>query len=128
MAKRIKPSDLGQAIEKELTIYHESVTERINGITKAAAEKLVQLTKSSAPKMTGAFRRRIAAKMTEKKRLGSETWTWYVKAPDHRLTHLLVHGHDNANGGRTPGDPFLQNALDTVLPEYERDVEEAVKK
>lgn len=127
MAKGIKPQDLGKAIERELTLYHESVTERVNSITKAAAQKLVELTKSSAPKQTGSFRRHIAAKMSDKKRLGSETWTWYVKAPDHRLTHLLVNGHDNVDGGRTPGDPFLANALDTVLPEYEREVEEAVK-
>ena len=53
---------------------------------------------------------------------------WYVKAPDHRLTHLLVHGHATRNGGRTKPDPFLHNALADVLPEYEKAVEEAVKK
>jgi hypothetical protein len=31
------------------------------------------------------------------------------------------------NGGRVPGDPFLKNALDEVLPDYEKDVEEALK-
>ena len=45
----------------------------------------------------------------------------------HRLTHLLVHGHATRNGGRTKANPFLKNALDAVLPEYERAVEEAVK-
>ena len=54
-------------------------------------------------------------------------YIWYVKAPDHRLTHLLVHGHATRNGGRTKANPFLKNALDDVLPEYERAVEEAVK-
>ena len=50
-----------------------------------------------------------------------------MKAPCHRLTHLLVHGHETRDGGRTRPDPFLKNALDRVLPEYERDVEEAIK-
>ena len=53
--------------------------------------------------------------------------TWYVKAPHYRLTHLLVHGHAKKDGGRVQGDPFLQNALDEVLPEYERAVEEGLK-
>ena len=52
---------------------------------------------------------------------------WYVKAPDHRLTHLLVRGHATKDGGRTKADPFLENALDVVLPEYEQNAREAVK-
>ena len=58
---------------------------------------------------------------------GTKKYIWHVKAPDHRLTHLLVHGHATRNGGRTKADPFLQNALDTVLPEYETAVKEAVQ-
>ena len=52
---------------------------------------------------------------------------WYVRPPDHRVTHLLVKGHATRNGGRTKADPFLRNALDQVLPEYEKAVEESLK-
>lgn len=127
MAKTIKPEDLGKAISQELTVYHAGIVEMLDAAGAAAVKKLVKLTRSTAPE--GArkqFRRNIASKVLKKGKNGS-TYVWYVKPPDHRLTHLLVHGHATRNGGRTKGSPFLQNALDTVLPEYEKAVKEAVK-
>lgn len=128
MAKTIKPEDLGEAIAQELTIYHAGIVEMIDTAGAEAVKKLVKLTRSTAPE--GArkqFRRSIASKVLEKGKNGS-TYVWYVKPPDHRLTHLLVHGHATRNGGRTKASPFLRNALDIVLPEYENAVKEAVKK
>lgn len=126
MAKTIKPADLGKVIEEELSVYHEDVTRRINDLSAEAVKSLVQKTKATAPKRTGSFRKNISSKVLEKSPRGDK-YVWYVKAPDHRLTHLLVHGHAKKNGGRVKGDPFLQNALDDVLPAYEEAVEEAVK-
>jgi hypothetical protein len=54
-------------------------------------------------------------------------FTWGAKAPSHRVIHLIVHGHATKGGGRTKGDPFLQNAMDVVLPEYEEAVKEALE-
>lgn len=127
MAKSIKPEDLGAAIQQELTIYHQDVTERVNDLTKNAAEEIVKITKVTAPKgARGSFRKNITSRRSKKGRNG-DTYEWGVQAPDYRLTHLLVNGHAKKNGGRVPGDPFLQNALDKVLPEYEKNVEEACK-
>lgn len=128
MAKSIKPGDLGAAISQELTIYHAEVVEKLDAAGDAAVKKLVKMTKSTAPKgERGSFRRSIASKRLKADKRGS-THVWYVKPPDHRLTHLLVHGHATKDGGRTKADPFLKNALDVVLPEYEEAVEEAIKK
>lgn len=128
VSKNIEPGDLGKAIEQELTVYHASVLERVNEAGKAAIKALAQRTKATAPKQTGSYRRNIASKMLRKSRTGDETYVWYVKAPDYRLTHLLVHGHARAGGGPpVPGDPFLHNAVEAVLSEYEQTVEEAVK-
>ena len=126
MAKTIKPDDLGQAIEQELTVYHKNVLARINELSAEAVKTLVTKTKATAPKRTGSFRKNIASKVLQKGPRGDK-YVWYVKAPDHRLTHLLVHGHAKRNGGRVKGDPFLENALNEVLPAYENAVEEAVK-
>jgi len=126
MAKTIKPADLGAAIQKELTTYTEGVAERVNAVGKSAAEKLKKLTKASAPVASGSFRKNIAVKEVDSGH-GTKKYIWHVKAPDHRLTHLLVHGHATKNGGRTKSDPFLKNALETVLPEYEQAVKEAVQ-
>lgn len=125
MSKSIKPEDLGAAIANELTVYHKNVIERVNESGRAAIKKLVKLTKAEAPKgERGSFKKNISSRETDAGN-GMKTFTWYVKAPDHRLTHLLVHGHATKNGGRTNGDPFLTNALNEVLPEFEKDIEEA---
>ena len=127
MAKTIKPTDLGDAIQRELTIYHKDVVERINAAGAESIAKLKKLTKASAPKASGSFRKNIATKEETNPTTGMKSFIWYVKPPDHRITHLLVHGHATRTGGRTRANPFLKNALETVLPEYEENVKEATK-
>lgn len=126
MAKTIKPADLGAAIAQELEIYHQDVIKRVNQCGDEAVKALVKKTKATAPKKSGAFRRSIAGKVLAKGNRG-DRYVWYVKAPHYRLTHLLVHGHAKATGGRVAGDPFLEDALSEVLPNYENAVMEAVK-
>lgn len=126
--RSVKLTELSAAIEQELTIYSKEVEESVEAAAEAAAKKLVKLTKATAPVgHRGSFKRHIAR---TKKKPGPRQveQIWHVKAPDHRLTHLLVHGHATKDGGRTKGDPFLKNALDQVLPEYEREIKEAIEK
>lgn len=124
----VKPGDLGAAIEQQLNIYHTNIIEKIDEASNAAVKKLVKLTKASAPVgERGSYKRNIAGKLLKRDKNGS-TYVWYVKPPDHRLTHLLVRSHATKDGGRTKANPFLKDAVDTVLPEYEKAVEEATKK
>lgn len=127
MGKSIKPEDLGAAIEQELTMYHSSVVDAIDRLSKEAASELVEKTKATAPVgARGNFRRNISSKVLCKTSTGS-THVWYVKSPDYRLTHLLVHGHATKDGGRTKPNLFLENAVADVLPKYKEKVEEAIK-
>ena len=129
MAKTtIAASDLGEAIAEQLTLYREEKIEEVNAAGEKAIKKLVKLTKATAPTRTGAYKKSITYTEKENATTGDKEFTWGAKAPHHRLTHLLVKGHPTVNGDRVAGDPFLENALDTVLPEYEREVEEALKK
>lgn len=125
-SKTVKPTELGAAIQQELELYREGVADRVNAAGKTAIEKLKKLTKATAPVASGSFRKNIAVKEVDSGH-STKKYIWHVKAPDHRLTHLLVHGHATKNGGRTKSDPFLKNALETVLPEYEQAVKEAVQ-
>lgn len=123
-----RPEDLADALGEVLGLYHEDVTEAINHLSEEATKQLVKRTRATAPKgARGSFKKNIASRKLATSPNG-DTFVWYVKPPDHRLTHLLVKGHATRDGGRTRKDPFLQNALDEVVPEYTRQVEEALKK
>ena len=127
---RVTIEDLGDAIARELTTYANNVQEKVNKAGRKAIKEVERKTKDTAPFNARAYHEHYAdmiATKTEKERTGDETHTWYVKPPGHRLTHLLVHGHETRDGGRTAPSKFLQNALDDVLPDYEKEVEEAVK-
>lgn len=128
MSKAVKPENLGDAISQQLTIYADHVEQAVQEAAAESMDKLVKLTKATAPvgKRKGTFRRKITSSK-ERGMRGVFSYVWHVKAPDYRLTHLLVHGHATKDGGRTKGNPFLANALAQVLPEYERKVEEVLR-
>lgn len=130
--KRIlQPDDLSGAISDALELYSEDVLKLVDKAGKNAVDELVRITKDTAPydaKHHGRHYVSCIAADTQKRKTGN-VYTWYVKAPCCRLTHLLVHGHATRNGTRrVPGDPFLHNAWDRVRPDYERAVEEAIQK
>lgn len=123
----VKVSELGEAISTELTMYSEDVVRKVNEASKKAVQALRDETRKTAPADTRWFRSAITCGVRERNRLGNEKYIWYVNRPRHRLTHLLVHGHMNVDGSRTPGDPFLHNAWESVRKKYEQDIEEALK-
>lgn len=123
MGKTIKPEMLGKAIAKELELYHEGVIERVNAAGERAIKKLLKLAKSNAPVDSGGLKKSLTT--TEDTKVGGDKeFTFGAKAPKYRILHLAAHGHAG-NGHK--GDPFLENALEAVLPEYEKEVEEAIK-
>jgi hypothetical protein len=127
---RVEVTGLTEALQTTLDDYSAKVLEGVDGASYRAADKLLKLTKATAPVgFRKKFRRSIAVKEIYKDRgkYRGRTYVWHVKPPDHRLTHLLVHGHATKDGGRTKADPFLQNALDKVVPEYLEEVEDALK-
>lgn len=127
MANAINPAALPDALRQELEQYHLRVVDQVNAAGEAAAKSLVKKTKATAPKRSGDFRKSLTYKAEPSGVYGAKQYTWGARAPHYRLTHLLVHGHATVDGGRVPGSPFLQNALDSVLPEYIRAVEEAIQ-
>ncbi len=129
-SNRVTLVELGDAIAQELTAYAQGVQDNVNKAGRKAVKELVRKTRDTAPFNARAYHQHYADQITSKtvkSRTGDEVHIWYAKGAAGRLTHLLARGHETRDGGRTQPDPFLQNALDAVLPDYEKEVEEAVK-
>lgn len=130
MAKTVPIDKLGEVVGEELRLYTSEVNDKIYKAGQKAVKELERKTKDTAPFNARAYHAHFAdsiATKSERERTGVTKHIWYVKAPHYRLTHLLVHGHETRDGGRTRADPFLANALAAVLPDYEKEVEEALK-
>lgn len=123
----VMPSGLGEAVTQSLTLYHEDVNAAIDQAAKDAAKSLVKKTRATAPTgARGSFRKNIASKRVQYSTY-HRAYVWHVKAPDYRLTHLLVKGHATRDGWRTQADPFLANAWGEVQPEYLDAIKEALQ-
>ncbi len=129
MAKILLESEkLTDEIFKMLKNYHKDVSDGVFKVGKRAIRELERKTIDKAPiGKRGEFRPHIASK-SEQSRLGETKHTWYVKAPEYRLTHLLVKGHKLWYGGSTRPDPFLKDALEDVLDDYIKDIEKVIKR
>lgn len=135
---RVEASEVSAILEAQLSRYNEDLNNSLTAVVEESINDLVKRTKATAPRgrRKGQYRKNIAADKRDLKKAkrGAHggfqgrvtTATWYVKAPDYRLTHLLVYGHATKNGGRTNPNHFLQNAIDQVTPEYERKVKEII--
>lgn len=130
IGSRVSITGLDEALSQTLNRYSADVLEGLDAASARAADRLRDITRKTAPVgHRKKFRRSIAVQEIYKSRgkFAGRTYVWYVKPPDHRLTHLLVHGHATRDGGRTKADPFLKNALDEVTPDYIAEVEDALK-
>ncbi len=128
MAKRyIGSEDLASAILDMLDEYHKDVADGVYRVGHKVIKEMERKTIDTAPiGKRGEFRPHIASK-SQRDRLDRMTHTWYVKAPEYRLTHLLVHGHKLPRGGKTNPNPFLENAYDVARDEYLDGVEKVIK-
>lgn len=122
---------LGKAISQQLELYGEAVNEGVNKAARKAVKKLVDETYRTAPiGNRGEFVTSIASRKVSDKN-GEHVYAWYVRDPNAGLTHLIVHGHatqkKHHGQDRTRGNSFLADALEPVLEQFERDVQEVIK-
>ena len=120
--------NLSEAINRELTLYSQSITKTIRDEAKSHMKELVKETKRTAPvgHREKHYRDNISSKRTGDDVHGA-SYTWYVKGPDYRLSHLLENGHALRNGGRVEGTHFIEKASEPILADFEKKVEEAIR-
>ena len=123
---KITIDDLADAINERMTVYQSDTARKVLKVTKNTMKRFVKITKQTAPRRTGKFAKAIRSTV-EDNGITSSKGVWYVGGKEYRLTHLLVNGHQLRQGGRTKGNPFLDNALEEIEKEYIKGIEEAVK-
>lgn len=130
-------NDLGPQLERVLTVYGEAINSKLRAITTETMKQLVKETKATAPRgrrtNKDSYRKHISGdyrgtRKTARGLRGQDIHAiWYVRAPEYRLTHLLVKGHATSKGTRTRSSPFLHNARERAVAEYEAKVQEALQ-
>lgn len=124
----IKIEELGYIIDETLNDYSLEVAEAVKRETENSMNKLVSLSKATAPTGRRAkhYKDQISS-LTVHETARQLVKVWYVKGTNYRLTHLLNNGHQLRDGGRYEGTQFLTKACDQVIPEYEQAIEEVIK-
>ena len=126
--KLINIDQLNEAIMDSLDEYNQEVVDGVKSVTKKAMNQLVKDSKATAPvgKRAKHYKDNITSKTLSETDFGLSK-LWYVKGSDYRLTHLLNNGHALRDGGRYPGTNFLGNAVDKIVPDYLKEIEEVLK-
>lgn len=124
MSKSIPPEQLGAAVQEELELYSASVREGVRAEAEKAIKKLVKATKAAAPVgHRGKFKKAITY-VDSTRHVKSPSFTWGARSPEHRLVHLLVHGHATRDGGRVNS----KLPLATLLEEAEKEFEDGLRR
>lgn len=126
--KLVNIDQLNEAIINSLEDYNREVVDGVKKVTKQAMNQLVKDSKATAPvgKRSKHYRDNITSKTLSESDFGLSK-LWYVKGSDYRLTHLLNNGHALRDGGRYPGTNFLGKAVDKVVPDFMKEIEEVLK-
>lgn len=126
--KLVNINQLNDAIINSLEDYNREVVDGVKKVTKQAMNQLVKDSKATAPvgKRSKHYRDNITSKTLSETDFGLSK-LWYVKGSDYRLTHLLNNGHALRDGGRYPGTNFLGKAVDKVVPDFMKELEEVLK-
>lgn len=89
--KKIKPEQLGEAINEILTEYADEVVENSKEAVEATAKMAVQVAQAYASRIgRGRYAKSIKSTKTETSVYGT---TVTIYSTQYRVAHLLEHGH-----------------------------------
>ncbi len=128
---------LSPKMQEILNGYASKVTDKVKVLAKETAADLTKNTKKDSPRKTGDYRRHITNKKTSESSTGA-IYTWYVKDPEYRLTHLIAKGHRLVVGGgkgnktplevgKTKGNNFLSKNVIEAETKFVKGVKEIIE-
>lgn len=114
------------AIREALETYESDILKIAKESAEEAGEAGVELLKKTSPRRVRSGK--YARSWETVKTLGPYGTTVTIRNKKHyRLTHLLEKGHQNRDGGRTPGIPHIAPAEEEVVQKFVEDVTEGIK-
>ncbi len=129
MAIKIDITQLESVVKDAFLVYSRNIQQGIRAETDKSMRALVEETKATAPvgRRHKHYRDSISSRVSID-RMGVYEKEWYVNGPDYRLSHLLNNGHQKRNGGWQPGTGFITKAHISVIADYEKAIEEVIKR
>ena len=122
--------DFARAIKEALEDYSEEVIEAtkqaVEQTAKEVNEEIKRRITFKRTNRTNEYVKSFRIKTTEETRF-NKSKVWFVANGQHRLTHLLEHGHATKNGGRAKAFPHIKYGEDLALKRLPELVEEGIK-
>lgn len=130
-SRKIKPEQLGEAINEILTEYAETVTENSKEAVEATAKMAVKVAQSYASGIgRGRYAKSITSTKTESSLYGT---TVTIHSKQYRIAHLLEHGHAKVTRsgkvlGMTKAFPHFRPAEAMAESTLEQKIKQAVQR
>lgn len=120
---------LADAIKAELSEYTEEITTAQKKAVDVVANEVNKTIKEhiSFKQHSGDYVKSFRVAKTYED-LYCRKKTWYVKEPQHRLTHLLENGHALPQGGRSKAYPHIKYGEEIAEQRMVELSEEAVER
>ena len=126
MDKKISLFELSKELKLVLDEYSSNIIQDMKKVTKETAEELKKDTKRDAPKKTKEYSKHISCKLTNEN-AKSITYTWYVKDPEYRLSHLIIKSHKMPHGGNSKSNDFLEKDEQKAVENYKKKIRKVIE-
>lgn len=106
--------------------YTQTVTDKVNNVTDKTAKALKKEIADTSP--VGYRKKLKKSWRIKKEKVGGVDLRATVHSTQYRIVHLVEKGHVTRNGtSRTRAYHFMAKAVDKIIPDYEKAVEEAIE-
>lgn len=118
--------EISKSLQTIFKSYSISIVDKVNTLTDETAKDLKkELAQTSPVGYRGKLKKSWRLK---KEMIGGIDEKVTVHSTEYQIVHLVENGHVTRDGkSRSRAYHFVKKAVDKIIPEYEKAVEEAVK-